>query len=143
MNTSSYRGYLLVVCLLLTGCGPNGPERVPVSGRVTFGGGDWPNPGMIAFNCVKPADGFPSSNGMAQFDRQGNYVLGDQTGKVQGIFPGTYKIRIECWKIPPSMNGPSPQSCLPPEFARGNDERLTVQVPPGAPLIYSFDVPKK
>jgi hypothetical protein len=131
---------LLVICLTLIGCGAN--DRVSVSGRVTYGGSEWPTEGLITFNCVEPDPGFPRNSGTGRFDRKGNYVVSSQSGKSPGLYPGRYKINLACWEVAPSMQGPPAKSYIPPEFFREDNDRLTLQVKVGPPLIHNFDVPK-
>ena len=90
----------LGICIL--GCGPSRPTTIPVRGTVTFNGGPPPAEGMITFPCIEPAPGFDRRPGRARFDTSGKYsatsfVDGD------GLVPGTYRVRVECWKVAPSM----------------------------------------
>ena len=131
-----------VVLLGICGCNAQGPERVPVSGRVTYGGGEWPAAGVLNFCPLEPAEGSRHGNGTATIDRSGNYVARSPSNAAAGLFPGTYRINIECWKSPPTMGGPPAVSYVAEAILRG-DDRLVMQVTAGSPLIYNFDVPAR
>ncbi len=97
------------------GCGKDRPKTIPVSGRVTYGGGAWPAAGRLYFTPVKAEEGFPSRPGEALFDEQGDFVA--QTWEAaDGLMPGEYRVRVECWKIAPSMDGPPPVSHVPDQW---------------------------
>jgi len=128
--------------LWLAGCGSDHPETVPVRGRVTLGGGDWPKPGRLVFTCVKPAEGFPRRPGRADFDTDGDFEArtwdpGD------GLMPGTYKVAVECWEVSPTMENGG-QSPVPPRYRRASssDWQLVIQPGSGAQVV-EFDVPRE
>ena len=133
----------LAACLLLAGCGSRGPERVPVSGRISYGGGDWSAEGLITFNCLEPDPGCPRGSGVGRFDRQGNYTVLSHTGQAEGLYPGTYKLQIECWETRPAMDGSPGKSYVPATFAHSDDASLTVKVEAKTPLVHNFNVPKR
>lgn len=144
-GVSTYRlGVALTLFMLVTGgCGPSGPQRVPVSGKVTYGGGNWPSEGQIGFAPIENASGSSSGIGIAKFDRTGNYEVTTPSGNSVGLYPGSYQLRIECWDPPPQMGGPPAKDCLPPRFAAQNRDLLTIEVKPGEPVVYNFDVPRR
>jgi len=127
---------LISVTAISMGCGRGGPKRVPVSGKVTFAGGDWPKPGLLYFNPDQPAAGFPRGNGIGKFDSDGVYVVRSPSGDADGLYPGSYTIRVECWDVAPTMQGPPAKSFVPATFSK------KIVVEPGVPLIHDFDVPK-
>jgi hypothetical protein len=131
---------MFLLSFALVGCGSS--DRVPVSGRVTYDGGDWPVEGSITFSCLEPAAGYSRTAGVARFDRKGNYEVRSQSGKDQGIYPGLYRVHLECWQVPPTMQGPPAKSYLPNDFLREDNDRLLVRIEPAQPVIYNLDVPK-
>jgi hypothetical protein len=102
---------LLVVALLclalLTGCGDKGPGLIPVTGKVTYGGGGWPRAGKIYFNPIQPAEGFSKLNGSAEFAVDGSFTV-QSSGDKRGLLPGMYRVNLECWEELPSMDGANP-----------------------------------
>ncbi|WP_439627821.1 hypothetical protein [Gemmata sp.] len=121
--------------LTAPGCGPSGPQCVPVSGRVTLDGAKPPGPGTIYFNPESAAtEGSPLRPATGDFDAEGNYtaksfVPGD------GLLPGKYVIRVDCYKSPPNMEGKPVVSFLPPRYRNPNESGLTLAVEPGAPPV--------
>jgi hypothetical protein len=117
------------------GCGPARPQTVPVSGKVTFDGGRVPGPGRLYFTVAEPAEGFPSRPGIAAFSENGQFnvttfVDGD------GLMPGRYRIGIECWKVPPTMEGPPAESYLPVKYQSPLTTGWEITVEPKSPPVY-------
>jgi hypothetical protein len=111
---------------------------VPVSGTVTLDGGKVPGPGFIYFNTTAAAAGFPARPGTAEFDADGRYTATTfATG--DGLLPGAYALRVDCWKTPPNMEGKPVDSFLPPKFQDAKKSGLTLTVDPDSPPI-TFDV---
>lgn len=116
------------------GC-KDGPQTVPVSGRVTLDGGPWPRRGMLFFAPVEPAEGFPRRPGVADFQEDGvfeatSFEPGD------GLLPGKYLVNVECWEVPPSMGpGPPAKSAVPADQQNGVDCDRTLEVPVGGPAM--------
>jgi len=119
------------------GCGPGGPELTTVKGQVTYGGGPWPKPGTITFTGgPRPAS--------AEFDTDGNFKLEAFEGR-PGLMPGTYKVAVACWDVPPDINNPGAEkSYVPAKYRDGSTSGFEVTVEPGKPLgDLKFDVPKQ
>jgi hypothetical protein len=130
--------------MLLSGCGHSGPEVVPVRGRVTFGGGDWPKPGVLYFTVDRAAAGFPGRPGTGHFDTDGNLTVTTFT-KGDGLIPGHYKIGVECWEVTPVMgsSGP-PRMYVPAKYQSPGSSGLELTVEPGQSMVeVSFDIPKR
>lgn len=134
-------GPLFLACL---GCGPSRPTLVPVSGKVTFGGGAWPKKGTIYFTVKKAADGYPQRPGYADFGPDGSYAVTSYDTPGDGLHPGTYAVRIECWEVEPNMEGKPTKSYVPGKFQNADTSELTLEVLPtdGAKTGVDFDVPK-
>jgi hypothetical protein len=129
------------VVVSMLGCGKKGLELVPVTGKVTFAGGPPPAKGSIIFAPLSTPDGLPKRAGRADFDETGAFKTTSFKDN-DGLIPGTYAVRIDCWMGHPSSDDPGsqerlnhvPKNYLPPE----------VKIEVGAPSVeLTFDVPKK
>ncbi len=115
---------------------------IHVSGTVTVDGGPVPGPGTIIFAILKSPDGFSARSGRAQFDSSGYYEATlFQPG--DGLFPGTYKVGINCWKSPPNMEGRPVISFIDRKYnsASGSPLDQLVLEPGGDDLELDFDLP--
>jgi hypothetical protein len=136
---------VFVVCCLLSmlGCGPSRPDTVPVSGRLTYGGGDWPKPGRVYFTPLEPAEGFPRRAGRADFEPDGRFRVGTWEDG-DGLMPGKYRISIECWRKPPSMGDPDTLSYVPVELRIASRSPWEIEIAvDGDPVEIERDVPKR
>ena len=133
----------LLATLAFAGCGGGDhPDTVPVQGRLTYGGGDWPNPGIIYFTVLEPAEGFPRHAGTAKFDTDGRFRA-KTWEEGDGLMPGKYRVSVECWKVPPSMDGPPSVSYVPIELQIASRSDWEIEVTPdGEALEIQRDVPK-
>ncbi len=113
---------LLSATALIIGCGPSGPERVVVSGTVTYNGKPIED-GRIDFMPTKksavPMSGAVIQNGKYRVETKG------------GVPVGTHKIRIEAFGGSPAPGqvmkpGTRPQY-LPPKFNVGSQMEFTVE----------------
>lgn len=129
--------FCFCIAIVVSGCGPNGPKTIPVSGKITYDGGPWPKPGKLTFPCIVAAEGFSNRPGSAEFDVDGNFVAGSyRVG--DGLLPGRYKVNVECWETPPAMDESSPgKSYVPDDF------QLEFEVKPtDTALTFLWDVPR-
>ena len=129
------------LCVAISGCGGDGLEKVPVSGKVTVDGQPIPGPGRLFFTPVDPAPGVPTRAGTAKFDAEGNYKVqvfepGD------GLMPGRYQIGVDCWKSPPNMEGRPVVSYVAEEVRSAATSGLEITIEPGSdPVVHDIDVP--
>jgi hypothetical protein len=115
---------------------------VPVRGKITLGGGQWPKPGLLYFTIEEPAEGLPGRPGTAKFDTDGNFTV-TSFDEGDGLIPGTYKIGVECWEVPPTMEGPPAKSYVSPVYESPATSGLTLIVEPGSQAVtLTWDVPK-
>src|SRR5262245_3540151 len=115
----------MLIGFLLAGCGPSMPRCVPVSGKVTLDGNKVPGPGFIYFT-TEAKEGV-SRPGTAEFDADGNYVAqtfvpGD------GLIPGKYVLRVDCWKVAPNMEGKPAVSFIPSKYENAATSELALVV---------------
>lgn len=98
--------FLITSCAWTLGCGnSNRPKTIPVSGVVTFDGQPPEHPGGLFFAPLEVEEGYPKRGGRALFEADGAFAATSfEDG--DGLIPGTYKVRIESWKQPPSMGTP-------------------------------------
>ena len=138
------RTYLASCCslLLFLGCGDT-LEIVPVTGRVTLNGSGWGRSGMIYFAPLEPAPGFPRMPGMGDVDTDGNFRVTTQPDR-EGLVPGTYRVSLEIWEVPPTMGGPPPKSYLPKQYQTASTSGLELVVPADATdaIEVTWDIPK-
>jgi hypothetical protein len=135
----------LFCLLLLSGCGSDRPQTIPVEGTVTLNGGPWPAPGELYFLPTRPAEGFPRRPGTAEFGTDGEFAAttwedGD------GLTPGKYKVFVMCWKTPPTFKGPPPESYVDVKYQAGATSDITLEVKlDSAPdaVTWNFTGPKR
>jgi hypothetical protein len=96
---------VISMALVLAGCGPDRPDTVRVRGKVTFDGEAPPAPGMVYFAPVEVAQGVPRRPGRGPFDLDGEFTV-TSFSEGDGLVPGTYRVRVECWKKAPTMDAP-------------------------------------
>jgi hypothetical protein len=112
------------------------PPTVPVSGTITFDGDPCPKSGVINFSPIEVAAGMPRRPGSGHFETNGQFsVASFEDG--DGLVPGKYSVRIDCWKRPPLGDGNPPVSYIsgdyrPPEVEVTRD---------GGPIVFDLDVP--
>ena len=123
--------------VLLLGCGNSDlPQTVPVQGRVTFAGGDCPGPGTVHFAPLEASEGFSRRPGRADFDTDGRFTV-RSFGDSDGLVPGRYRTRVECWKEAPA-NGKPGVSYLPDDF---ETPELVIRSDTRGPIEVTYDVP--
>lgn len=138
--------FFLLTWVACFGCGSQRPKTIPVEGTVTFGGAVPPAKGALYFTPIRVDAGYPRRPAIANFDpaEQGKYsVRSFQEG--DGLVPGEYRVRVECWKEVPSARsrglsyiGPGNE---PPNLVvSASDRRKTYDV--DVPLMQS-DAPQK
>ena len=126
---------LPAACCLLLGCGREGPERVVVSGSVTYRGEPLES-GEIRFEPAKdstaPMAGAAISDGKYAVDSKG------------GVAVGTYKIRIEAFRTPADYQEPSEaeqqgplippprEQYIPAKYNRDTEMEITIDSGSGA-----------
>ena len=134
---------LAACCLLVAGCGGPTLETVPVTGRITYGGGDWPKPGTIDFTPVKAAEGRKLHPGYGKFDTNGSFTV--KTADKKGLVPGTYAVRVECYEVEPSMDKPGQEkSYVPDKYRNPKTSGLELVIEPGdRSKEFNPDIPKK
>jgi hypothetical protein len=103
------------LCLLFASCGSNLPQTIRVSGQVTFDGQPPPAAGSVLFLPIESAAGFPSRPASGAFGTDGQFQA--QTFEPgDGLMPGKYLISVECWDMPPSMQGNPGKSHVPKKY---------------------------
>lgn len=136
--------FTCLLLVLLGGCGPAGPEIVPVRGTITLNGGSWPQDGKLYITPVQAAQGQPETPGYAAFDKEGKFVADCPLGS--GLVPGKYRLGIESWQLSPDEtrpNKPEGVSLVPDKYRSPATSGLEFDVKSGAgPVELSFDVKK-
>jgi hypothetical protein len=99
-----------VALLCLAGCGEGGPERIGLSGHVTYN--DVPiEDGEIAFYPDKGTETPPTSTRIIH----GSYKLNDKWA----IVPGTYTVSVLSYKVPEKPSTPPVDSITNPQASVG------------------------
>jgi hypothetical protein len=133
-----------IAAALLSGCGSDRLEPVPVRGQVRLGGGDWRKPGVLYFVPQLGSSGVTRS-GLAPFGTDGRFAATTiQPG--DGLLPGEYQVHVECWEIPPTEDAPwLARSYVPKRFQSAATSGLTLAVSADAPapIEVQFDVPQQ
>ena len=112
------------------------PEQSPSAGS-------WPTKGRLYFHQDGSSPN-ASRPGTADFATDGTFQAGSfQRGG--GLLPGKYKVTVECWESPPSMDKPQGRKKpVPPAFAAAKTTPLELAVELGKPQTdVRFDVPRK
>ena len=72
---------------------------MPVVGKITYDGGEWPAHGEVALLPVTAAEGEPIIPAVVTMEKDGSFVAESTVGA--GLIPGKYRVGVECWKLPP------------------------------------------
>jgi len=107
---------VLALLPLCSGCGPGRPVPTPVTGKVTLNEGKWPAAGTLFFMPVEGVEGYPRIPGTAEFDVEGNFSARTFEPK-DGLMPGRYTVRVDCWEVVPTMANPAGKSYLPAQYS--------------------------
>ena len=138
-------GVVAAAAVIQTGCGGNPYGAVPVSGRVTVGGQKPAAECEIFFVPAPHGDtdekAFRPRPTVALSDLDGAFVV-SSFKEGDGLLPGTYDVRVECWKTRPqeSEDGkPAVKgvSIVPSGYAAPG---LTVAAG-SSPVRYDIDLP--
>jgi hypothetical protein len=131
---------LLLVSLMLAGCGRSGPTRAPITGNITIGGAPLKG-GRILFLPQAPAEGPAASARIAD----GKYELPDSVGPVVG----SNRVEIEA-DLPISFEiddeaafaktkGKLPPQPIPQKFNR--ESTLSIVVKADSENRFDLDIP--
>lgn len=127
MRSPSCVAIAAFIALVSAGCGNGMPRTVPVSGRVTFDGQAPPGPGTVWFLTQEAAAGFPSRPATGDFDKEG-YYRAKTFDPGDGLLPGKYTMRIDCWETPPNMEGKPVKSFLPSKYQSADTSGFQVEI---------------
>lgn len=120
------RSVFLLWMLLLMGCGPSGPKRVPVSGKVNFVDGK-PVPGGI-IECLPTAGGL-SARG--RIETNGQFIL--DTGGQPGAVVGAYRVIViqivQADGAAQHVGSHHAKLVVHPKYAKADSSGLTLNVP--------------
>ena len=123
---------MILVPLMMGGCGDGGPELAPVSGRVTMDG----TPLVMAEIVFQP-DGETGSPSFGITDEDGRYEMGYTRDK-KGALIGWHTVRIISAT---ELEGPGGEAILRPQSvpARYNeDSELREEVLPDEDNVFDF-----
>jgi len=145
--TLFWPGVWMGLVWVLVGCGGRGLETVPVSGRVTYGGGAWPKEGRLDFRPIAAPPGKTLHPASAQFGPDGRFTV--VTGQTSGLAPGEYVVTVECWEEMPTMGdaqnprGSPGKSYVPDKYRDPKQSPIKLKIEPtDRSKTLEFDVPK-
>jgi hypothetical protein len=129
-------GYLTASVLFSAGCDKS-LKPVPVKGVVTFEGKPPPAAGSVYFMPVGPTiQGSVARPGVGDFGTDGRFEV-TTIAKGDGLWPGTYRTRVDCWKIAPTAFAPPSESSVPPNYQSPD---LVVPTDTAGPIQVEYDV---
>lgn len=89
--------------VFLLGCGPGGPETIPIRGTVTLADGTVPKNCTVYFQPTEVAQGDPLRPATANVGEDGSFeVTSFREG--DGLVPGTYQVKIVYYTLRPGGN---------------------------------------
>ena len=109
---------------------------VKVTGRVTYRGGACPGPGTLYFAPQSVADGSGLRPATAEFAEDGRFSVRSFRDN-DGLKPGRYRVRMECWQERPRGYDQPGVQVVPPNF---QPEDLVVESGRGA-MEVSYNIP--
>ena len=97
---------LIALAISMLGCrNSDRPKTITVIGNVTFDGNAPEFAGGVFFAPIEAEEGYPRRGGRALFETDGSFAA-TSFDDGDGLVPGTYRVRVESWKEPPSMGKP-------------------------------------
>lgn len=129
---------LVLLFLIFAGGCSKGPQPVAVQGRVTFRGGPPPAVGTIYFTPTSTEGTAIARPAFAKFGQDGKFVATTRNPE-DGLFPGAYTVRIDCWSIPATpTTPPSGKSYIPKDF---RPPELKIDEQASGLIQVEYDVP--
>ena len=126
---------LLLLPLLLLGCGKSGPKVAPVSGRVTLDKKPLANADIVFSPTESGADKSAKLESSSRTDAQGHYSLQMIEDKRGGALVGAHKVRISQMERGTSLTNRVPR-------AYNENTTLTFTVTPEGTKEANFDLTK-
>ena len=117
-----YSSLILLVALVLPGCGGGGPTLAPVSGTVNYNGTPLAQ-GEISFH---PADGRRPAYGKIQDGK----IVDVKTADDEGVIVGTCQVGVTSVEAAADMYTPS-KSLIPQRYADPKKSGLTCEIKEG------------
>lgn len=133
MIRSLTAGVGLALAIVVSGCGPSGPEISRVTGTIKMDGKPLP----AAVVMFVPDHGRPSA---AETDANGKYVLEFSAGR-KGAIPGNNRVEINTGRLAYERDGkqyPAVKESVPAKYNRNTE--LTFNVEPGKSNVADFDL---
>ena len=122
---------LAMLVALFAGCDNGMPRTIPVRGQVLFDGKRPPAAGTVYFTLARDAGAGTMRPGIGDFDAEGRFsVTSFDPG--DGLLPGAYKLRVECWATPPNMEGKPVKSHVPARYSDAERSGMDLSVDSGA-----------
>lgn len=135
----SRAAWLLLLALLLAGCGRNAGGLTPVTGKLNYRGRPLTT-GTIVF-APDPVRGSNGELARAEVQADGSYHL--KSGENLGTNPGFYRVTVVAVEDVPVPGTPvlvMPRSLLPAKYQDPDLSGLTCEVKPGKENIFNFNL---
>ena len=131
--SAAYRLLIATAIIVLAGCGDRGPQRVIVSGLVTFNGKPLAD-GMIRFlptaDSQVPVSGSPIVEGAYCVKNRGGVPVGTYKVLIEGYRPMTLPTGVVGPMPPHSKDGVAKGQFLPPKY--NTQTQLDAVIAPGS-----------
>lgn len=126
---------VLLALVPLIGCGPRHPTKT-IAGQITFTGGPPPKEGEVFFAPTQIPPHLPKRSGVGTFDVEGKFTL-TSFDPGDGLVPGTYQVKVQCWRVEPTLATMEQANFVPPDFA----PLVTIDPSAAEPVPVTIDVP--
>lgn len=136
---STIRLLLIAISLPIVAIGcSKSQEPVAVRGQVSFRGGPPPAVGTIYFTPANMDGTALARPGFGKFGQDGKFSVTTRNPE-DGLFPGTYTVRVDCWSVPATpLTPPAGKSYVPADYRA---PELTVDAQANDPIQVNYNVP--
>ena len=133
--------FALFATTIFVGCTGSKLPIVPTTGKVTYGGGEWPADGTIFFTPISVEEGYPRRPATGRFKSDGAFKV-TSFKPDDGLVPGTYSVKVTCYEKQPDASNQitfETYNLVPKDF---KPDDVVVETT-AQTVTVEFDVPKK
>lgn len=138
-----WRVFIPVLMITFAGCsGGSRPPTIPVQGKITYKGQPVTQ-GMVTFQAVKPAEGYPQRPATGTINPDGTYQLATfEAG--DGVIPGEYKVAVVSKTGEDTLDNPNAVAkwLIPEKYGTADKSGLTATISPddSPPKVIDFEL---